>query len=214
MSLELSNYAVVQAAEDWDSEEAMIRLGGKEPYNSITINGSNYSLSGGVIDGNGRAKAVSIDSGRETAVRNVSIKHAKVGIHIKHGANSGSSDADISSVNIVGTGGTDSVGVLVEGYDNTFTNMRIANVFIGVDLRSAGNSLRNSTENSPFRSRGCRTASSGLPAWMLHRAATPAARTRSMAKTSPSPASSSQMRISGDMVRTAASIPASRGHPR
>ncbi len=143
MDLELANYAVVQAADDWDCDEAMIRLGGEEPYNSITINGSNYSLSGGVIDGNGRAKAVSIDSGRETAVRNVSIKHAKVGIHIKHGANSGSSDADISSVNIVGTGGTDSVGVLVEGYDNTFTNMRIANVFIGVDLHSAGNSLRN-----------------------------------------------------------------------
>ena len=143
VSLELANYAVVQATEDWDSDEAMIRLGGKEPYNSITINGSNYFLSGGVIDGNGRARAVSIDSGRETAIRNVSVKHAKVGIHIKHGANSGSSDADISSVNIVGTGGTDSVGVLVEGYDNTFTNMRIANVFIGVDLRSAGNSLRN-----------------------------------------------------------------------
>ena len=133
----------MQASEDWDSDEAMIRLGGKEPYNSITITGSTYSLCGGVIDGNGRAKAVSIDSGRETAIRNVSVKHAKVGIHIRHGANSGSSDADISSVNIVGTGGTDSVGVLVEGYDNTFTDMRIANVFIGVDLHSAGNSLRN-----------------------------------------------------------------------
>ena len=143
VSLELTNYAIVQASDDWDSDEAMIRLGGEEPYNSITINGSNYALSGGVIDGNGRARAVSIDSGRETAIRNVSIKHAKVGIHIKHGANSGSSDADISGVNIVGTGGVDSVGVLVEGFDNTFTNMRVANVYVGFDLRSAGNSLRN-----------------------------------------------------------------------
>ena len=143
VSLLLSDFAVIQAAEDWDSGEAMIRLGGKHAYNSITINGSNYSLTGGIVDGAGRAKAVSIDSGRETAVRNVSIKHAKVGIHIKHGANSGSSDADISGVNIVGTGGTDSVGVLVEGFDNTFTNMRVANVYVGFDLRSAGNSLRN-----------------------------------------------------------------------
>ena len=143
VSLELANYAVIQAADTWNSDEAMIRLGGSEPYNSITINGSNYFLSGGIIDGAGRANAVSIDSGRETAIRNVSIKHAKTGIRIKHGANSGSSDADISGVNIVGTGGTDSVGVLVEGFDNTFTNMRIANVFIGIDLRSAGNSLRN-----------------------------------------------------------------------
>ncbi len=143
VSLALSDFAVIRASEDWDSDEAMIRLGGKDPYNSITINGSNYSLSGGIIDGAGRAKAVSIDSGRETAIRNVSIKHARVGIHIKHGANSGSSDADVTGVNIVGTGGTDSVGVLVEGFDNTFTNMRIANVYIGVELRSAGNSLRN-----------------------------------------------------------------------
>ncbi|MBQ4350395.1 MAG: hypothetical protein II768_04000 [Clostridia bacterium] len=143
VSLALADFAVIRAAEGWASDEAMIRLGGKDPYNSITINGSNYSLSGGIIDGAGAAKGVSIDSGRETAVRNVSIKHTKVGLHIKHGANSGSSDADITGVNIVGTGGTDSVGVLVEGYDNTLTNMRIANVFIGVDLRSAGNSLRN-----------------------------------------------------------------------
>ena len=143
VSLLLSDFAVIRAAEDWDSDEAMIRLGGEHPYNSITINGSNYSLTGGIIDGAGRAKAVSIDSGRETAIRSVSIKHAKVGIHIKHGANSGSSDADISGVNIVGTGGVDSTGVLVEGFDNTFTNMRVANVFVGFDLRSAGNSLRN-----------------------------------------------------------------------
>ena len=143
VSLELANYAVIRAADTWDSDGAMVRLGGCEPYNSITINGSNYALSGGIIDGNGRADAVSIDSGRESAIRNVSIKHARIGIHIRHGANSGSSDADISGVNIVGTGGTDSVGVLVEGYDNTFTNMRVANVFIGFDLRSAGNSLRN-----------------------------------------------------------------------
>ena len=79
----------------------------------------------------------------ETAVRDLSIKHAKVGIHIKHGANSGSSDADISCVNITGSGTHDSVGVLLEGYDNTLTNMRIANVFTGVKLCSAGNSLRN-----------------------------------------------------------------------
>ena len=143
VSLLLSDFAVIRAADGWDSDEAMIRLGGKDAYNSITINGSNYSLSGGIIDGAGLAKGVSIDSGRETAVRNVSIKHTKIGLHIKHGANSGSSDADIFGVNIVGTGGTDSVGVLVEGYDNTFTNMRVANVYLGFDLRSAGNSLRN-----------------------------------------------------------------------
>ncbi len=143
VSLELANYAVLRAAEDWDSGGAMVRLGGRDPYNDIGTVGSNYALSGGVIDGAGRADGISIDSGRETAVRNVSVKHTRVGIHIQYGANSGSSDADITGVNIVGTGSEDSVGVLAEGFDNTFTDMRIANVHTGFELRSAGNSLRN-----------------------------------------------------------------------
>ena len=34
-------------------------------------------------------------------------------------------DSDIINVNIVGNDTKTSIGVLVEGYDNTFTNMRI-----------------------------------------------------------------------------------------
>ena len=143
VALLLSDFAVIQASKDWQSDEAMIRLGGKDPYNSININGSNYGIAGGIIDGSGIADAVSVDSGRETYIRDLSIKHARIGIHVKRGANSGSSDIDVMHVNIVGTGTPDSIGVLVEGYDNSFTNMRIANVFTGFDLRSAGNILRN-----------------------------------------------------------------------
>ena len=102
VALELSNFAIIQAAEDWVSEEAMIRLGGKDPANNISMPGSNYYLKGGVIDGRGIAKGISIDSGRETAIRQTSIKNTTIGIHIKHGANSGSSDSDISDTNITG----------------------------------------------------------------------------------------------------------------
>ena len=70
------------------------------------------------------------------------IKNVKVGIHIKYGANSGSSDADITGTHIVGTRDVDSIGVIIEGYDNTLTDMRIAGFFIGVDLRVGGNFLR------------------------------------------------------------------------
>ena len=143
VALELSNFAIIQAAEDWTSEEAMIRLGGKDAANNISMPGSNYYLKGGVIDGRGIAKGISIDSGRETAIRQMSIKNTTIGIHIKHGANSGSSDSDISDTNITGNRKPDCIGVLVEGYDNTLTNMRIGGVHIGVLLRSAGNSLRN-----------------------------------------------------------------------
>ena len=113
VSLQLSNFAVIKAMECWDSEEALICLGAAEPFNTIHTNGSNYYLSGGIIDGNNVANGVSIDSGRETRVENVSIKHTKIGLHVKYGANSGSSDADILNVNIVGRGTVDSIGYLV-----------------------------------------------------------------------------------------------------
>lgn len=143
VSLELTDFAVVKAIGEWQSGEAVIQLGGKDPANDTHTPGSNYSLEGGVIDGSGIANGISINSGRETAVRDTSIKHTVVGLHIKHGANNGSSDADITGINIIGTGNTDSVGILLEGFDNTVTNVRIGNVFIGVHVNSAGNILRN-----------------------------------------------------------------------
>ena len=143
VDLQLSNFAHIKAADDWRHDEAMIRLGAKDAANNICMPGSNYGLCGGIIDGSGVAKAVSIDGGRETYVRNTNIKNALVGLHIKHGANNGSSDADIMGVNITGNGAPDSIGVVIDGYDNTLTNMRIADVCTGVEVRSGGNMLRN-----------------------------------------------------------------------
>ena len=143
VDLRLSNYAMLKAAETWDvSEGAMVKIGGIYPANDIRTCGSNYGIVGGIIDGSNIADGISIDSGRESVIREVSLKHVRIGIHIKWGANSGSSDADIMSVNIVGNRALDSVGVLVEGHDNTFTNLRIADVFIGVKLCASGNFLR------------------------------------------------------------------------
>ena len=143
VALKLSNFAILKAMPGWNHSEAMIRLGGAEAFNNIHLPGSNYYLEGGCIDGSMVATGVSIDSGRETAIRNVSIKRTQIGIHIKSGANSGSSDADIDNVNIVGNAKPDSIGVLIDGYDNTLTNMRIAAVQTGVKLVGAGNFLRN-----------------------------------------------------------------------
>jgi len=142
VALRLSNYAVLQASDDWGSDEALVRLGASHPANDIRTIGSNYSFIGGIIDGRGKAKGISIDGGRETMIRDVSIKHARIGLHIKTGANNRSSDADVYSVNIIGAGTRDSIGVLIEGFDNTLSNMRIADVQYGVVLRSSGNMLR------------------------------------------------------------------------
>lgn len=143
VSLELSDFAVLKAGEGWTKGEAVVQLGGKNPANDTHTVGSNYSFEGGVIDGSGVANGISINGGRETAVRNVSIKHTVVGIFVMYGANSGSSDSDIYGVNIIGTGGTDSVGIVLEGFDNTVTNVRIGCVFTGVHVKSGGNILRN-----------------------------------------------------------------------
>ena len=140
--LRLSNYARFVAAKSWTNKEAMVRLGGIHPANDIRTPGSWYWLKGGSIDGAGVADGVSIDGGRETLVSDVSMKNVRIGLRIKRGANSGSSDSDVRNVNIVGNGAADSVGVLVEGYDNTLQNMRIAHVVRGVVIRSGGNSLR------------------------------------------------------------------------
>lgn len=142
VSLLLSDFAVIKATDDWCSDEAMICLGGREHFNTIEKVGSNYGIRGGVIDGGGTARGISIDSGRESYVISTSIKNTLVGLHIKWGANGGSSDADIKLVNIVGNGGVDSIGVLLEGHDNTLQNMRIANVHTGILLKSGGNILR------------------------------------------------------------------------
>ena len=142
VDLQLANYAVIKATEDFEGG-AVICLGGKDPYNTTWQAGSNYGLTGGVIDGGMIADGVSIDSGRETKVQNTSIKHTVVGLRIAYGANSGSSDADIRDINIIGNGAADSVGMVVEGFDNTFTNIRIGYVQTGVIMRSAGNSLTN-----------------------------------------------------------------------
>lgn len=143
VALKLSTYAKIKAAPDWSSDEAMVRLGAEYFANDIRTCGSNYSFTGGIIDGSGIASGISIDGGRETMVRDVSIKHTQIGLHIKPGANSNSSDCDIFGINIIGNGKPNSIGVLIDGYDNTFTNMRIADVFTGFHIRSAGNSMRN-----------------------------------------------------------------------
>lgn len=142
VSLKLGEFAILRAASDWSSPEAIVRLGALRPKNDIDTVGSNYSFTGGIIDGAGVANGLSIESGRETHVRDVSMKRVRIGIHIKFGANCGSSDADIERVNITGTGKADSVGVLAEGHDNTFSKMRIGHVQTGMLLKSGGNSLR------------------------------------------------------------------------
>ena len=143
VSLDFSNFAMLIASDDWSSDEAMIRLGATDRAFRITKTGTNNYVSGGILNGNGIAKGLSIDSGREYSIRNISMKDVTCGIHVKFNAEYGSNDSDIFNVNIVGVGTKDSVGLLIDGFDNTFTNMRIANFQTGVKITGAGNFLKN-----------------------------------------------------------------------
>ena len=143
VDLQLSNYAVIKAAPGWTNTEAMVRLGGIHPVNDNRSIGSQYGICGGCIDGSGVATALSIESGRETRVQNVAIRNAHTGIHIKRGANSGSADCDVRDVNMTGNNEPDSIGLLVEAHDNTFTNIRCVDFATGVKIRGSCNLLAN-----------------------------------------------------------------------
>lgn len=145
--LSLSNYAILKAADNWEGD-AVVRIGGKDFYegiidNFIYENGSNYGLEGGIVDGSGIANGIAVDTGREHRVSKVSIKNTVIGLHIRRDPLYGSSDSDFSDINIVGNDTPESIGVLIEGFDNTLTNMRIASINKGVWCKAGGNSMRN-----------------------------------------------------------------------
>ncbi len=144
VSILMSDFAKIKASSSFSYGKPMFSLGGLDSKaNNISAAGSNYSFIGGILDCNSRAYGICLEAGRETLVRDISIKNAVIGIHIKYGVNNGSSDHDIEDVNIVGTGKNDSIGVLCEGCDNTFTNMRIGKVYVGVKVTANANIFRN-----------------------------------------------------------------------
>jgi len=138
VALRLSAYARFKAVPNWTNAEAMVRLGAIHPANDIWKPGSWYWLKGGIVDGSGVADGVSIDGGRETLVADVSMKGVRVGLRVKRGANGGSADSDVQNVNIVCNRADDSIGVLVEGYDTTFSKMRIYGARRGMVVNAGG----------------------------------------------------------------------------
>ena len=98
---------------------------------------------GGVIDGNRKAKALILEGGRETSVRQISIKNAIQGLKIAYNQVYGSNDCDFEAIDIEGCYLPGSVGVHVDGLDNTLTDIRISGFEIGMQLTRAGNLMHN-----------------------------------------------------------------------
>ena len=143
-SIQLSDGAVIKASKNFSKKDgnALICLGGARHMNDIVSVGSYYVLSGGTLDGNAVANGVSVDSGRESVIRNICIKNVRVGIYVARGANNGSSDLDFEDITIIGMGMLGTTGVEVDGWDNTFTNIRIYNMAVGMHIATAGNLIK------------------------------------------------------------------------
>lgn len=161
VSLELSDGAVIKAAKTWKPSrvniavkvndkmatkeveaQALIVVGeGSQNNNNIVPKGSYFGIKGGTLDGNGRANGILYAGGRESLIRNICIKNVTVGLEIAYGVNNGSSDADFEDISIYGDPTKDnSKGIWIKGHDNTFTNIRIYDMQVGIDS-NAGSSL-------------------------------------------------------------------------
>lgn len=142
VSIQLSDGAVLKASDKWKGSNGayLICSGADQKENDIDAIGTYFSVIGGTLDGNGKANGIQIVSGRETLFRNLCIKNVDIGIRIERGLNGGSSDDDFEDISIYGTGNEGSIGISIKGHDNTFTNIRIYNMEMGI-YSDAGSSL-------------------------------------------------------------------------
>ena len=138
VSLRLSAYATIKASAWTDPSAAVIRFGVGEASEEI-FDSRNVYLIGGIVDASGAATGISIEGSKDVLVSNVAIKNAFCGIHIKKGNNPTSAiSADVENVIITGNGAADSVGVLVEGTNNTLTNVTASGVSCGLKCTETG----------------------------------------------------------------------------
>lgn len=144
VSLHLSGFAVIKAADRWrGGADHMIQLGAIDETFTISQTGSDYYMYGGIIDGNRKARGIILEGGRETSVRQISIKNVTQGLKIAFNDAYGSNDCDFEAIDIEGCYLPGSVGVHVDGLDNTLTDIRINGFEIGMQLTRAGNLMHN-----------------------------------------------------------------------
>ena len=142
VSLKLSNFAHIKAADTWTRGEPLLKLGATGTANSTDV-GSSFDVEGGILDGSNLADAIWVMNGVKVFIRYSAIKYAVVGIHVKATENGEDPVADVNTVNIIGSGTLDSLGVILETDGNTLTNMRIAENQVAIKVTGNRNMLRN-----------------------------------------------------------------------
>ena len=143
VSIRLANFATIKAASTWASKNTpMIRIGVEQSSEAEDVfERRNTYIMGGIIDASDIATGIVLEGGQDILLSNITIKNAYCGLNIKNAANAdGATYGDIENVNIVGNSEEGSIGVLVEGTRNTFTNMKISHVQYAVKCTKLGNS--------------------------------------------------------------------------
>ena len=142
VSFRLSNYAIIKAVNWTDKTVPMIRIGVESETadaESGIHDARNTYISGGVIDASGVASGISVDGGWDITLSNITITGSYYGLHIKYAPNKlGATCADVENVNVVGNGETGSVGILLEGTQNTLTNMKVSDVQYALKCTETG----------------------------------------------------------------------------
>ncbi len=133
VGFELSKYAVLKASSSWSSTDAMIRF----VANDDGMGGGTFE--GGVIDGNGKAKGIAIEGGKNVYILNSSIRNITTGLSIADF----SATALIKDINIAGASADSSTGVLVNGSGSYMSEINIFNTKIAVDVDGELNRFTN-----------------------------------------------------------------------
>ncbi len=142
VSLDLSNYAIIKAADSWSAAEAMVRFGAKDVNtDNVEVGSTSAYIRGGIVDGNGKAKGISVEAGRDNFISNVSVKNTTVGIIL--GSSVGDARTTVENTNITGTFNDASVGMEITSNTNALENVQIDGSKVGVKLTGMNNILRN-----------------------------------------------------------------------
>ena len=135
VSLKLATHAtLIAAGNEWAEGAAVVELGARGEIKSQDA--ISYMI-GGIIQTDKKCNGITV-AGGNVLINNVSVKSAKIGLTVNAGART-----DVDSCVITGDSTKDAIGMLLEGEESTFINMRIAGITYGVKLTGSNNVLRN-----------------------------------------------------------------------
>lgn len=140
----LDENAIIKATSDFTGD-FVIDFGGSGTANGFGNSFNKTGIVGGKIDGNGVSGGILVENIHCAILKDLNIVNTvKNGIQIDPSDNS-SSDADLNNIYIFGA--EDDVegrtAIVLNGYDNTLTNIRTCGYHVGVEINSGGNILTN-----------------------------------------------------------------------